>query len=287
MLNSIKRGRLSVAAIVGIVGILMACAIAGIWLSGPSFLNFLDFSCYDFFLERHHKTEKSDAPVIVNIDEASLRRFGQWPWPRYRIATMVKTIAQAAPQAIGMDILFSEPDRTSPVRILSELKSELGRQIKFSGLPSDYMDNDHLLADALADAPAVLGFYCRFDGDATHSEMLDLLQKIAFHVLLPSSISAAATDAKQQNRLLIGDATLGVDAGLTSPYHATGMIPAIDILAKAAKGSGFINAMPDSDGMLRRMPLLIEHGGALYPSLALALIQTIYSRLADDYAHKL
>ena len=258
------------------VGILMACSIAGIWLSEPSSLNFLNFSFYDCFLERHHNTEKSNAPVIVNIDETSLRRFGQWPWPRYRIAAMVKTIAQAGPQAIGMDILFSEPDRTSPVRILSDLKSELGRQIKFSGLPSDYMDNDHLLADALAIAPAVIGSYCRFDHDATHSEMLDFLQKMVFHVLLLPSISAAAIDPKRDSQILIGDATLGADAGLNSPYRATGLIPPIDILAKAARGSGFINAIPDSDGVLRRMPLLIEHGGSLYPSLALALIQAIY-----------
>ena len=258
------------------VGILMACAIAGIWLSEPSSLNFLNFSCYDWFLERHHNTEKSNAPVIVNIDEASLRRFGQWPWPRYRIAAMVKTIAQAGPQAIGMDILFSEPDRTSPVRILSDLKSELGRQIKFSGLPSDYMDNDHLLADALTTVPAVIGFYCRFDHGATHSEMLDFLNKMVFHVSLLPSISAATIDTKRDSQILIGDATLGADAGLTSPYRATGLIPPIDILAKAARGSGFINAIPGSDGVLRKMPLLIEHGGSLYPSLALALIQAIY-----------
>lgn len=274
--RSVKRLRLPSAAMTSLIGVLMAFGVAGFWLSEPSYLNILDYGCYDFFLRKHHRAEQSDLPVIVNIDEESLRRFGQWPWPRYRIAAMLKNISKGKPHCIGMDILFSEPDRTSPVRILSDLKSEIGRKISFSGLPDGYMDHDQLLADSMALAPTVLGAYCRFDSHDHSSEILDLLKSLAFKGWINSSVSAAVTVKKETDIRILGDVTIGQAVGLTSPFHATGMIPAIDVLSKSAMGSGFINAMPDSDGILRRTPLLVQYDGVLYPSLALEIIQTVY-----------
>jgi adenylate cyclase len=59
--------------------------------------------------------ERRSAPaVIVAIDESSLERLGQWPWPRTRIARLIDKLREARPAAIGVDILFSEADRLSP-----------------------------------------------------------------------------------------------------------------------------------------------------------------------------
>ena len=51
--------------------------------------------------------------IVVDIDDASLSAAGQWPWPRYRIAALVRAMANAKPAAIGLDIVFPEPDRSS------------------------------------------------------------------------------------------------------------------------------------------------------------------------------
>jgi len=53
-------------------------------------------------------------------------------------------------------------------------------------------------------------------------------------------------------------------------FRATGAVCTLPLLMKAADGSGFLNAVPDPDGMLRRLPLLIERDGQLYPALGLA-----------------
>jgi len=55
-------------------------------------------------------------------------------------------------------------------------------------------------------------------------------------------------------------------------FKATGTICSLPVLTRAAGASGFLNAAPDSDGLLRRVPLLMEFGGRVYPALALAAV---------------
>jgi CHASE2 domain-containing sensor protein len=88
------------------------------------------------------------------IDEPSLARFGQWPWPRTRLAELVKKIGDARPAAIGLDLFFPEPDRFSPDRIATEL----------TDVPEDFTrwlaarrGNDVQFAEAIAERRVVLG----------------------------------------------------------------------------------------------------------------------------------
>src|SRR5712671_6860724 len=62
--------------------------------------------------------ERVSAPaIVVEIDERSLMTYGQWPWPRTRLAEIIEAIAAGGPAAIGLDIVMPEPDRLSPRRI--------------------------------------------------------------------------------------------------------------------------------------------------------------------------
>ena len=75
-----------------------------------------------------------DSPVrVVDIDEASLSKFGQWPWPRSQLATLTTRLAELGAASIGYDVLFPEADRLSP-------------------------DNDAAFAKAIAGTNVVLGF---------------------------------------------------------------------------------------------------------------------------------
>ena len=59
--------------------------------------------------------EPRSAPAtIVEIDERTLDERGQWPWPRSTVAQLIHAIAAQKPAAIGVDVLFVEPDRSSP-----------------------------------------------------------------------------------------------------------------------------------------------------------------------------
>ena len=94
---------------------------------------------------------------IVDIDEASLQRYGQWPWPRHLLARLIGEIARQRPLVIGMDMIFPEPDRLSPEQVFKE-RPDLEALLEplrpgLAKLPR----NDALFAQRLAAAPVVLG----------------------------------------------------------------------------------------------------------------------------------
>jgi len=105
---------------------------------------------------------------------------------------------------------------------------------------------DEALAATLRGGRVVLGNAMRFDGATSERNACVL------HPVSPAVLRA------------------GEDTGDTPYFHATGVVCNLTVLAQAAGASGFMNASPDADGILRRVPLLMELDGRVYPSLALA-----------------
>lgn len=105
---------------------------------------------------------------------------------------------------------------------------------------------DAALAAMLREGRVVLGYAMRFDAGAPDRGACEL------H---PAGLALVH---------------VGEDTGSTPYFHATGAVCNLPALARAAGASGFMNAAPDADGILRRVPLLIELDSRVYPSLALA-----------------
>jgi len=183
--------------------------------------------------------------TIVDLDETSLERLGQWPWPRHRIARLLDRIRQDGAAAVGLDMVFAEPDRTSLMLLSGEILRDLGKRIDLTGFPGEALDTDRALAAALAKGPYVLGYQFDFESSRGNGCLLHPLR------------AAVLAD--------------GETGGADVLYDARGVVCNLPMLAKAAGSSGFFNVTPDPDGVLRRVPLVIRHDGALYPSLALAL----------------
>src|SRR5262249_14704767 len=105
--------------------------------------------------QRIFPLEREASPVaIVAIDEDSLARYGQWPWPRTRMAELIERISEHQPAAIGLDMFFAEPDRFSPAAMAKEmpiLPQNLAQALSL--LPS----NDEQLGKAIRDRKVVLG----------------------------------------------------------------------------------------------------------------------------------
>jgi adenylate cyclase len=200
-------------------------------------------SLFDLFQRLSPRPYDPQAPVrVVDIDDESLDRIGQWPWPRDVLALLVERIGAADPAAIALDILIAEPDRTSPAAVAARLpagprREELARLMAAAGAA---LDNDTALAEAVARHRVVIGTALRDGGE-------------------PARAKAGFATA--------GDAPAPFLPGFSG---ATAPLPA---LAEAAAGIGALNFLPDRDLVVRRAPTLMVSGGGLVPGLAIEALR--------------
>ena len=137
----------------------------------PTVTDFLHYRFYDLLLSEN-KGASSSVPVIVDIDERSLNEYGQFPWPRYRIAILLDKLRNLGASSIGLDMLFAEEDRASIHSIKKELSRDFGVDLKFGEVPESLRDNDQRLAEALSRGPIVLGYQFLFDEESDSKSCL-------------------------------------------------------------------------------------------------------------------
>jgi len=179
--------------------------------------------------------------TVVEIDQKSLTALGQWPWPRNRLAQLVKAIQQAGPAAIGLNILMSEPDALSPERLLAE---EAVSDRSVDAALRSLMSNDAVLGAALAAAPSVLVFA------GTEEESGALLR-------------TAPVTVQSTRR--------GGDARLPLAEYA-GALTSIEALNQQASGWGLFS-VSTTRGIVRRIPLVASIQGTLVPTLAVEMLR--------------
>jgi adenylate cyclase len=172
--------------------------------------------------------------VFVDIDEASLARFGQWPWPRQYMAVLLQNIGFAEPLAIGVDILMSEPDRFHP-----DLIERLG-DFPQGSLAGRLPDGDALLGEMLSFTPSVLAISLTDADDANPP-------------YLPATVS------------VIGETRLSLleESGLLSPVEKVARAP----------GAGFVSLAFERDSVIRRIPMVARYGEHLLPSITAEMLR--------------
>jgi len=137
-----------------ILGLIILALLIGLRIQDPSVIESTRLQGFDF-MQRTKPREYTPQPVaIVDIDEASLRAQGQWPWPRTKIADLITGIAQRGGIATAFDIVFAEPDRFSPAIIAeSSPHFETETRAKLKALP----DNETVMANAMKTHRVILG----------------------------------------------------------------------------------------------------------------------------------
>ena len=217
---------------------LLLAALARLWI--PGFLERLTLLAFDGF-ERAAPRPPSELPVrIVAIDDKSLAAVGQWPWPRTLLAELLDKLREAGAGVVAIDILFSEPDRTSPRLLVPLLRRGGASEDDARRLVETMPDPDRRLAEAIAKLPVVLGYSL-----ADQSENGPLAVKAGF------AVAGAAG----------GDPLRYVGA-----YR--GALADLPELQQAAAGQGLINQRNNLDNVVRRMPLLARLDGRPVPSFA-------------------
>ena len=223
-----------------IVGAVIAGALAlRIW--DPSSVARLRAVVFDTYQQISPRKFDPSLPLrIVDIDEESLKRVGQWPWPRTVLAQLVRKLSDSGAAAIGFDMVFPEPDRMSPanaLRFWPQSDALAGLREEVEKLPS----NDQVLAEAIGQGPVVLGFIATSQGGS-----------------IPQSKA--------------GFAHGGDDPRLFAPTYPSAAASLPELQDKAS-GAGVLNWLPEYDQIIRRVPLVVQVGDKLYPSFAADMLR--------------
>ncbi len=225
-----------------LISTLVLVACVALRVADPEPVAKLRLSVFDTYLRAAPRPVDTAFPVrIVAIDEASLARVGQWPWPRTKLAELVSHLNAAGAKSITFDLVLAEPDRLSPNELLRSLSGQSvpGALVDEIGkLPS----NDERLARAIAAAPTVLGVV----GDTNGAHKVERSR---------AGISFAGEDPAE------------------FVHSYAGGIESLPSLTDAASGIGAVNWLPSQDQVVRRIPLVVAIAGKLYPSLPLEALR--------------
>ncbi|MDQ6954695.1 MAG: serine/threonine-protein kinase [Mariprofundaceae bacterium] len=228
-------------------------------------LKSLEFAAYDTAVSAS-RMPADDRIVIIDIDDASIERIGRWPWPRSTIADMINRLSEAGARLVGIDIFFSEKQKTPENNSISLQLADLLRQ------QGKIQEAEKIESDILTK-----------NGDY----LLLLAAKKSNNIYMPMffdrGVPLGRPDANVPpflERMSIKNIGDGDD--LSEPISAVKLHYPFDELADAAAGLGFLNVIIDSDGVLRTDPLVVEYYGQFFPSLSLAMATRDLNLTVDD-----
>lgn len=223
--------------------LLLLVALLTLRYHDPHVIQLMRVKTFDVY-QKLAPREVTQRPVtIVDLDERSLQEVGQWPWPRTTVADLVDRLTALGAVVIGFDIVFSEPDRTSPAVVQASMPGldDATRQ-RLLAMPS----NDDVLAAAVARSRVVMGHSVRNDA-------------------MP-----APHDAPRPSVALLGGE--GEDVAAKLEQHG-GLVRNLSVLDVAAAGRGVFNTTSEVDGLVRRVPMMVTVDKALYPSLSVEMLR--------------
>lgn len=99
-----------------LAALVLAVALLVRWFD-PAILGDLRALVFDQYQRIAPRTYQPLPVKIVDIDDASIARLGQWPWPRSVIASLAAKLRAQGAAVVAFDVVFSEPDRTAPARV--------------------------------------------------------------------------------------------------------------------------------------------------------------------------
>lgn len=225
--------------LVWLFGLVALAALIALSFFGLLPLDRLTPLVFDAYQRIQPRAETGGAVTVVDIDEASIAKLGQWPWSRAIIAHMVDRLGQLGAVTIAFDVVFSEPDRTS----LSEAAKNLEQAGAKVELPAGQLpDNDAALAAAFSRNNVVAGF-------VLSNETQTVLPKPK------AGFAYGGSDPK----------------GYLTRFG--GGVPNLRPLSDAASGLAFYSFPPSIDGLVRVIPLMATAQDQIYPTLALEALR--------------
>ena len=239
-------GRLSVSTVYWLIVFSVVVVCVAVRQADPGFVARLRLLGFDTLQQTLPRSSDSSYPVrIIDIDERSIRTFGNWPWSRGTLAQLVDKLFASGVRVVVFDMVFPDASRgpleTLPAafRNSPELKPILDKLMQAGTVDNDF-------ARSLAGHRTVLG-------------------------IIGSSQAAGAPLPKAKAAF----ATIGENVQHFVPTFAgaSGNVPAFE---EAAAGVGALNWLPDHDQIVRRIPIVLGVSDSLYPSLAAETLRVFH-----------
>ncbi len=211
----------------------------------PELFETLDLKAFDFYQQKSPRIYSevipgTDAPMpvkIIDIDDESLSQFGQWPWPRSLLSQLIELLQRSGAAVIAFDVVFAEPDRTSPARVIESWPSS-PQLDRIRPIIAELPDHDLTLAQSMATARVVTGF------------------------VLTGGANRFVPERKT------GFAHIGDDPRTFAQPVFTAAVTTLPELEAVALGNGSVNAVTDTDQIIRQVPIILRYKDELYPGLA-------------------
>ena len=134
-----------------LVFLILLLILIVIKIANPSLIKSVSYLSFDLYQKVFAQEVKTDV-VIVDIDEKSLGKFGQFPWNRNIFAKILDQLNSSTPKVVGFDIFFTEKDKQSPEAIIKS----------YDLIPSDVADlqklkgPDEVFSEKLKDTKSVI-----------------------------------------------------------------------------------------------------------------------------------
>jgi len=215
--------------------------LAALRVADPAPIQELRVRTFDTFQVIAPRIKTARPVTIVDIDEKSLAKLGQWPWPRTRLADLITNLTTLGAAVIAFDIVFAEPDRLNPGAAAETMRylDEVTRN-KLRELPS----NDQIFADAMRRSRVVLG-----------------------------ETALASVTSEFDSTLPVTGFAMGGEDPTPFLFEFPGLLRNISILETTAAGRGLITIKTERDGIIRRVPMLLRAQGAIMPSLSFEILR--------------
>ena len=254
MKKSIRLNPVVISVLIILIGLL------AYWIGIP-FLDLMELKTIDLRFASRGKIQPSGDVVLAVIDEKSIDREGKWIWPRSKMVELVNRLSDAGARVIAFDIGFLEPDDRRTLHMIDEIRRKsrmFGHRQKdfeqFLDQLKARSDSDVMLARAIAASRAkvVLGYF--------------------FH-MEPTGAGSPADDEKRIRGSGYQLVRYSSEIAERFPFiEAAAPEPNIPEISEATAHAGFFNMIPDTDGVVRRIPAVIKFRDALYAPLSLKTV---------------
>tara|TARA_Y100000590_G_scaffold467798_1_gene648033 strand:+ start:192 stop:2285 length:2094 start_codon:yes stop_codon:yes gene_type:complete len=206
----------------------------------PSFIKSISFLSFDLYQKVFPLKKEDSKVVIIDIDEKSLGKFGQFPWSRSVFAKIIEKVNSSQPKAIGFDVFFTEKDKQSPEEIIKA----------YNLIPNDVVNlqnikgHDEIFREALENSNSVIA-------------------------VLGSNVPSHGSYDRSSKARFLSKGGNPKQFTYTFPHS----IGSLEKLEKSAKGLGSISFLDQTDGIIRSIPLIVRLNEKLFPTMGLEMLR--------------